>query len=211
LTGRRLPSPARAQFLTDLSPAMARALVRCGALPVLIKDPRSSGIAKQTIEALVRHGLVEEKRDRRARPVWRPSTAGAAIVAASRPRLLAAQSQYGYTTDPADALPDEPEAIGFGDQGSLRRSDTAHAAELELLADRREIRGLEDELRQLRRIAEKRGVDIRNDVRVIEKRVDKIRERILDQHAGRRRVELDEAMTELGDVRRGELDEQDAA
>lgn len=196
-------SPDRARFLEDLSPAMGRALVRCSAQPVLVADPAAAGLKPATIAALERHGLIVQRRDKRSRPVWRPSNRGAEVLRASRPRLLAARSQYGYVADPADALPEEPEAMGRED--GLAREQRRHLADELLLAQRAE---LEDELRELRRVALERGVDIRNDLRVIAARVERIRQRVREQRDGARRAELDEAMAaaEAEDARRaGEL------
>lgn len=185
----RYPTPDRARFLEDLSPAMGRALVRCATRPVLVADPAAAGVKPVTVDALVRHGLLVERRDKRARPVWRPSERGAAILVASRPRLLAARSQYGYVSEPADALPDEPEAVDRDDR--LAREQRRHDSDEGLLAGRRE---LEEELGELRRLAAERGVDIRNDLRVISARVERIRRRVREQRDGARRAMLDEAL-----------------
>ena len=99
----------RLRVLADLTPAMSRALVRCYA--AVIQVDSDHGIHPATITALRRHGLIEEARDKRARRVWKPTAQGMHIIGTQEPRLLEARSQRGYTTEPAQALPDEPEAI----------------------------------------------------------------------------------------------------
>jgi hypothetical protein len=88
---------------------MSRALVRC--LGTVVPVDSDHGIHSATIAALRRHDLIEEARDKRARRVWKPTTQGMRIIQTEPPKLLAARSQRGYTTEPAEALFDEPEAV----------------------------------------------------------------------------------------------------
>jgi len=98
--------------LDDLSPNMAQALIRMHTDVVLIDGGlEKHKIHKLTLRALVRHRLVEHGRDKRARPSWKPSAQGLKVIATEAPRLLAARSQRGYTTVPALAMSDEPEAV----------------------------------------------------------------------------------------------------
>lgn len=119
------------RYLTDLTKAQAQWLTRCANGPVLINGP----IPAVTVAALTRKQLIQEGRDRRARPVWQPTETGLALLHAHEPRLLAARSEHGYTTDPARALPGEPEAIPAADLAHYTRQarDRDHARNIEHL------------------------------------------------------------------------------
>jgi hypothetical protein len=109
--------------LEELPPKMASVLLRMHTQTILTRDADADhGISPNTLAALKRHGLIEEGRDKRARPVWKPSGRGLSVLSTESPRLLAARSQKGYTTRPAEAMRDEPEAVSevwlkrFGEQ-----------------------------------------------------------------------------------------------
>lgn len=99
------------RYLTDLTRQQARWLTACANGPVLINGP----IPAVTVEALKRKQLIQEGRDRRARPVWQPTLAGHELLRAHEPRLLAVRSELAYTSDLSRALPGEPEAITAAD------------------------------------------------------------------------------------------------
>lgn len=120
--------PARAQFLSELSPAMALGLIRCQTLVILVSG--TNAVRAATIAALCRHGLIEETRDARMRLIYRPTARGSQILAREEPRLLAQRSQHAYTTRPADALRNEPEAVGdWWLRKFAREADDARASE----------------------------------------------------------------------------------
>jgi hypothetical protein len=151
------------RFLADLTPAMSQALTRCYATLILIDAQH--GISPRTLIALTRRQLLQEARDKRARRVWKPTSLGVSILTADEPRLLAAQSQRGYTTEPWEALPDEPEAI---DNATLEdfaaRNQARHQA-------RQAQRPLDERLRELLD-DQARGVSVsRNDLAAIERRI----------------------------------------
>jgi hypothetical protein len=88
----------------------------------------------------------------------------------------------GYTTSEQDALPDEPEVIDPGrlhpDWQQRSRAMAQAAASSE---DATRLSGLthpEERLRELRRMAIERGVDVSGDVRVIERRLDAIARKV---------------------------------
>ncbi len=90
------------------------------------------------------------------------------------PRLLHRQSERGYTTNPRDAVPDEPEAV---DAATLtryakkaRERDTARGGYMDQRA-LQEAETLEAELATIRRLGRARGVDLRDDERVIRRRI----------------------------------------
>jgi hypothetical protein len=132
-----------------------------------------------------------------------------------RPRLLHRQSERGYTTNPAEAMRVEHVEVGVGVETSGERAahqakrevliaeaeavppsvidgyakantdrHAAHRAGVDdaLLAEERTLEG---RLRTLRDVARERGVDIRNEVRVVERRLDAIEAKIRAQRAGR--------------------------
>lgn len=94
------------------------------------------------------------------------------------PRLLHAKSQYGYTSDPHEALPDEPEAME-PDARWANGSAGLHAATRAHTDDRR-LAPLtpEQRYRELLEMARTRGIDIRSDVRVIQARLDAIERKV---------------------------------
>lgn len=165
-------SPAKAQYLSDLPPTMSRALVRTQALIVLATDQHPAGIHHQTIQALHRHGLIQQTRDGRQRLVWRPTPRGTDLIAREEPRLLALRSQRGYTTRYREAILDEPEAIDeatcnrFAQDADHARRSTQHA---EWVRERRE---LEQQLARLAQQVDHRAVH--KHLRVIRDRLNAI-------------------------------------
>lgn len=112
------------QTLEDITPAMRAALLRIGAPAtgntnarhIRRNDPTHGGIHTLTIKALIRHGYIEPGHDKFRRDVWKLSAAGWALVTAHTPRYLTpaarpAHTERGYTTEPHQAMRDEPEAI----------------------------------------------------------------------------------------------------
>lgn len=116
------PRPYR--YLSDMPERMSVALLRCHTTIVLIGDHHNKGISTPTINALLRRELLAQGRDRRSRKTWKPSHAGLALISAEEPRYLAAQSHKGYTTVPALAMRDEPEAVD--DQTQRYQTADAH-------------------------------------------------------------------------------------
>jgi hypothetical protein len=180
---------AEARWLEDLSPAQSAAMVRYSNLVVTVaQGPTAFGIGQATHDSLVRGGLVGEAvTSKRRTKVWRPTERGKLVLLTAAPQLLAARSDELYTTETGRALfPDAGEAIG--DMGGRLASESErHGLDTELLAEHREV---EDEIRLLRQLAAERGLDIRNDMRVIKGRLDAIKRRILDQRAEHRQAEV---------------------
>jgi hypothetical protein len=152
----------------------------------------------------VAHGLVTSK-GRRLEPLWKPTVRGREVVVADEPRLLASRSQHGYVTPAGDDLRveqvevgagegrrvstvGEPEAVDAATQARFteraHNTDTARraGADEQLFAERRLV---EARLVEYRRIAFERGVDVRADLRVVEKRLDAVEARLRRQSQGR--------------------------
>lgn len=182
-------SPDRATCLEELTPKMARGLVRCQATTVLVAEVERSGIHPSTMAALIRHGLVEQGQDARARPVWRPSPRGAQIIARAAPRLLAARSQHGYTTRASQAMHAEPEVLDPS-AVELERARDAHEARragvdeqlLEKLGKLRAHRQL------LQQAAFSRGIDVRSEMRMMDRAQDGVERKIREQRAALRKA-----------------------
>lgn len=94
-----------------------------------------------------------------------------------QPRFLRPKS--GYTADPHEALPDEPEAL---DAKTLNLMAAASARDLaeryEQIVQARRKLDLADRLRELESAAQSAGIDISKDMRVIERRVGSIEQRL---------------------------------
>lgn len=111
MTIRAVPT-AKARYLTDLSPTMSRALVRCHTMTIVVANGfKAYGIQTTTGNALARHSLIEHGQDKRARIVWKPTGRGVSIITADPPMLLAARSEHGYTSDLSKSMVGEPEAV----------------------------------------------------------------------------------------------------
>jgi hypothetical protein len=87
--------PRTARYLSDLTPKMSVALVRCHTTVVLVGDHHTKGISTPTINALVRRQLLAEGRDKKARRTWKPTHAGITLdpnrrTAVSRPAITKA-------------------------------------------------------------------------------------------------------------------------
>ena len=101
-----------------------------------------------------------------------------------RPRLLAARSQHGYTADPREALPEEPEAVSsevlksFAAENRARfegqRGDRQHREEAKKIGRR---------ARELRLRAARQGLDVAAEVRGIERQLDAIEQKLKQRAA----------------------------
>ena len=158
------------RFLTDLTRAQAKWLTACANGPVLLNGP----IPAVTRDALQRKQLIQEGRDRRARPVWQPTPAGQQLLRAHEPRLLAARSEHGYTSNPAKALPGEPEAIPT--------TDLAHYTRQGRERDQARATNTTTQLRQqldtITETANRQGININRDRFVIEQRLARIERKL---------------------------------
>lgn len=178
-------SPARARYLSDLSPAMAKGLMRChGATVVVSRGFPTYGISVNTGAALVRHTLIDKAHDKRSRWVWKPTSRGLGLIMADEPRLLASRSQYGYTAEPAQALLDEPEAPPAAVVEQFARVNRERFEAVRAGADERlfdEQRSLEQRLHLLKRVALERGIDTRSELRLVERALDALERKIRTQ------------------------------
>jgi hypothetical protein len=127
------------------------------------------------------------------------------LVHADEPRLLALRSQHGYVTPDGDdlrvervevgagesrrsATVGEPEAVDAVSQARFvvraNATDAARRAGVDerLFEDRRAI---EARLGEYRRLAVERGVDVRADLRLVEKRLDAVEAKLRRQSQGR--------------------------
>lgn len=158
------------RYLADLTKHQARWLTACANGPVLIGGP----IPAVTCAALLRKHLIVEGRDRRARPVWQPTETGLALLHAHEPRLLAARSEHGYTTDPARALPGEPEAIPTADLAHYTRQ----ARERDQARATNTTTQLRQQLDTITETANRQGININRDRFVIEQRLARIERKL---------------------------------
>jgi hypothetical protein len=176
--------PRTARYLSDLTPKMSTALIRCHTDVVLVGKHDTKGISTPTINALVRRELVAEGRDKRARRTWKPSTIGLVLISTEEPRFLAAQSQKGYTTNPALAMFGEPEAVDDATLGEFAVSNNGRHKAIKAGADQAlfaEQRTLEDRLATLKRVAFERGIDTRSELRIVERGLDALERKIRAQ------------------------------
>jgi hypothetical protein len=117
--------------------------------------------------------LLIERFDRRHadRPVW---AIGFQLDTSHRPRFMHRLSERGYTANERDAVPEEPEAVDAATQerfaAEARERDPVRRGWLDQ-QQLDERRGLEQQLSRARELARRRGIDVRNDVRVIERRI----------------------------------------
>jgi hypothetical protein len=90
------------------------------------------------------------------------------------PRMMHRQSERGYTSNPRDAVPDEPEAVDAATQARItdeaRRRDHARRGWLEQQALDGQ-RSLEEQLAEVRRRGQRSGVDLRDHERAIQRRI----------------------------------------
>lgn len=115
-----------------------------------------------------------------------------------RPRLLVPEAgtlnvnrhheELGYTETVSDAMRDEPEAVDEATttllvkRGREQHADIRGAVDEALLAQLGADKAtLEERLTGLRTLAQERGVNIRSDLRALERRLDAIERRIRDQ------------------------------
>jgi DNA-binding PadR family transcriptional regulator len=181
---------SRLRYLSDLTPAMAKALVRCHTQPVLVRDP--AGIKPVTIKALIGHGLLGEGQDRRARKVYKPTDRGLVLIATEEPRLLAQASDALYTSEPGRALfPDAGEAVDETTQRRLSREgrdkDVArdNGADDQLIVT---VNGMRQQRWQLVRASVERGLDLRSEVRMLDRMHAAIERKVRDQATQRSRA-----------------------
>jgi hypothetical protein len=178
------PRPYR--YITDMPERASTALVRCHSDVVLVGKHEEKGITTRTLNVLVTRELISEGRDKRARRAWKPTEHGITLLTTEVPRLLAARSHKGYTTIPALALSNEPEAV---DERTLNRfaevNNTRHAVikaggDQELFTQHR---SLEHRLHMLKRVALERGIDTRSEMRIVERGLDALERKIRGQRA----------------------------
>ena len=83
-------------------------------------NPKDKSISQPALKRLIDLELVVMSRNRKGRPLWRPSATGMAVYATRglRATYLHAQSQYGYTRNPSRAMRHEPETM---DDDALER------------------------------------------------------------------------------------------
>lgn len=176
------PSWKHPRFLADLTPHQAQAMVRCHAQVVLLADDghKAAGIPTVTLTTLVDTGYLSEQRDKRSRPVWKPTARGLDLIQAEQPRYLSRAADHmdpgtdspGYTVNPAKAMfPDAGEAVDVVTQARLSREGNEHdelraagvdEADLAILA------GMRDQRREYARIAAERGFPVRNEIRMLD-------------------------------------------
>ena len=100
-------------------------------------------------------------------------------------RLLHRDSTHGYTENPHNAMGDEPEAVDVQTQEQISKDAREQGKLRNLGADQallQELTGLEQQLATLTRLAQQRGIDIRDDLHVakrqraaLERRIEAIR------------------------------------
>lgn len=107
-------------------------------------------------------------------PVW---VIGVELDVEAPPRLLARHSERGYVTNPADALPDEGEAVPEAFQAQLSAESQGNFAKLRAEErDQEETRRIVARLRRAKAQARAAGVDVTQHVREIEKQLKAIEE-----------------------------------
>lgn len=94
-----------------------------------------------------------------------------------RPRFLRPKS--GYTSNPNEALPDEPEALDARTLNAMARANARDLAEhyRETIERCRRL-ALADRLAELQSEAQRVGIDVSGDLRLIEKRVESIERKL---------------------------------
>ena len=90
------------------------------------------------------------------------------------PRLLHSRSELGYTSQPIEALSDEPEAVPAEYQQQLSRAAAASARDRQLDAVRRLVEQIEPALDSLARIRLDR--DLRSTTRAIERQLRQLKQ-----------------------------------
>jgi hypothetical protein len=202
--------PSEARYLSDLPGgsegrrhlSMRDALVRCHVLEVTAVDELIvHGIHIATLRALEGHGLVHQVsglRDNRGRlkpTLWRPTPRGIEIVTADEPlslRLRVEQVEVGIEQTNGHALHqtrrvvtiEEPEPVD--DRAQQRITDTARLRDMarkagvaEQVLVERQL--LAQSIASLRALAQACGVNIRDDLRVLTRRLDAIERKIAQQ------------------------------
>lgn len=192
--GRLLIVDVYAQRLADMTPADARAEGYDG------RDPVTAFIRAwiRTHEPAWRQALDDdlvephELRDR-----WDTHHAPHAVWVVrfeldttAQPRLLALQSERGYTAQPAQALPEEPEAVDAATQAAISRAASTRDDEIRAARRRATAQDVADQaatlapiLDQLARRAERDGIDVRDDLRMMGHLADRVADKA--RRAGR--------------------------
>lgn len=178
---RRGVRPSKARYLSEVSAAMAKALVRCHTMDVPANaGTRPKGIRVQTLHALERHGLATIEaglRDGKGRlkpALWRLTESGKRIVTADEPRLLTVALDDGYTHELGKAALGEPEAVDadmqekISDLGTLRHRQDQQLRQAEHERDRT----LSDRLTDLLAIESHGNVDISRLIASIRRRIE---------------------------------------
>lgn len=163
-------TPGKARYLSDLSESMGVGLRRCYEIVVPVKPSEKNCVVHHnTIRALVRHSLVEERRDSRLRVRWWPTELGLRILGAEEPRLLAAASDALYTSEPGRQMfPDAGEAVS--EVWTKRFADEAVGAARVRALQRPLVWRLERALVA----AQAAGVDVTRELLAVERRVSAI-------------------------------------
>lgn len=195
-------SPGQARFIADLPDKMAEGLQRCHDIHVPVTPNRRhhAGVHSNTIRALVRHELIYETRVSSMRQrIYRPTENGLRILLAETPRFL--KRAAGYTTEPVQRLAarrdpapfsptsmaDEPEAVDeatlvdFAAKNNERHASIKAGMDQALFAQQR---SLESRLALLRQLAQQRGLDARDELRLVERALNTLERKIRDQRNG---------------------------
>jgi hypothetical protein len=132
-----------------------------------------------------RHQHTHHQRQR-ARRTWKATHAGITLIQTEEPRLLAAQLHKGYTTNPHLAAQGEPEAVDpvtldqYAQTNNQRHTAIKNGLDQEVFAQQRT---LEQRLWELKRIAHERGVNVRAELRIVERGLDALETKIRGQRA----------------------------
>lgn len=168
--------------LQDLTPNMERALIRCATLTVPCDRTQGgpiSSIHPATVKALERHELIEQARDKRARPCWKPTARGRALLTVDQPRFLHRRVHRGYTTEPQFAIPGEPEAVDATTQDWITaRADRDHEQWAAIEKARREQLELDERLRMAIESARLAGVDVGRQELSILRRIESLESKV---------------------------------
>lgn len=183
-----------ARYLSDLTEAQAQALERCSTTTVPATTSSkggftaTTGIAQATIRSLYVHGLIEVRRGRR----WKPTVRGWEVLHAEEPRLLAQSSVRAYVRpgstlyETNGAMFAEPEAVDAATQERISQKARDTFGAMRSGRDERlfqEQRSLTERLHVLHRLANQRGIDVRSELRIVERGLDAVERKIRSQRA----------------------------
>jgi hypothetical protein len=99
-----------------------------------------------------------------------------AVVATDPIRLLAARSEHGYTDKQRDAVTDEPEAVSATVQRQITEQAARDKSERARAVWREHRDAMRQHIEQL--TAERLGLDLRDDLRVLARQVERIDRRL---------------------------------